>query len=72
MVNTSVILPQSKDHSGSTGSDCKIAPHFTCPVCPPSNAIHHLEEFARTVRLPVSLSPRGLLSSPQNLHTHLQ
>ncbi|MEQ2286117.1 hypothetical protein AMECASPLE_038825 [Ameca splendens] len=72
MVNTSVNLPQSMDHSGSTRSDCKIAPRFTCPVCPPSNAIHHLEEFIHRARLPISLSLRGLLTSSQNQHTHLQ
>ncbi|MEQ2283676.1 hypothetical protein AMECASPLE_013993 [Ameca splendens] len=48
MVNNSVNLPQSKDRSGSTRSDCKIAPNFTCPACPPSNTIHHLEEPAHT------------------------
>ncbi|KAK5614853.1 hypothetical protein CRENBAI_011032, partial [Crenichthys baileyi] len=72
MVNTSVNLTQSKDRSGSTRSGCKIAPHFTCPGCPPSNAIHYLEEFARTAHLPVSLSLCGLLTSSQNQHTHLQ
>ncbi|MEQ2304560.1 hypothetical protein AMECASPLE_028408 [Ameca splendens] len=69
MVNTSVNLPQSRDRSGFTRSDCKIAPPFTCPACPPSNAIHHLEKFA-TARLPVSLSLHGLLTSSQNQHTH--
>ncbi|MED6240257.1 hypothetical protein ATANTOWER_018257 [Ataeniobius toweri] len=66
MVNTSVNLPKY------TKSDCKIAPRFTCPACPPSNAIHHLEEFACTARLPVSLSLHCLLTSSQNKHTHLQ
>ncbi|MED6288050.1 hypothetical protein CHARACLAT_022580 [Characodon lateralis] len=72
MVNTSVNLPHSKDRSGSTGSDCKMASRFTCPACPPSNATHHLEEFARTARLPVSLGLRGLFTSSKNQHTHLQ
>ncbi|KAK5619239.1 hypothetical protein CRENBAI_020313 [Crenichthys baileyi] len=72
MVNTSVNLLQFKDRSGSTRSDCKNAPHFTCPDCPPSNTIHHLEEFARTARSLVSLNLCGLLTSPQNQHTHLQ
>ncbi|MEQ2252573.1 hypothetical protein ILYODFUR_023104 [Ilyodon furcidens] len=72
MVNTSVNLPQSKNCSGSKRSDCKIAPRFTCPACPPSNSIHHLEEFARTARLPVSLSLHGFLTFPQNQHTPLQ
>ncbi|MEQ2241183.1 hypothetical protein ILYODFUR_022734 [Ilyodon furcidens] len=72
MVNTSVNLPQSKDRSGSTGSDCKIASRFTCPACPQSNATHYLEEFVRTARLPVSFSLRGLLTSSKNQHTHLQ
>ncbi|MEQ2253984.1 hypothetical protein ILYODFUR_038234 [Ilyodon furcidens] len=72
MVNTSMNLPQSKYCPRSTRSDFKIAPRFTCPACPPSSAIHHMEEFARTARLPVSLSLRGLLTSPQNQHTHLQ
>ncbi|MED6242427.1 hypothetical protein ATANTOWER_004557 [Ataeniobius toweri] len=71
-VNISINLPQSKDRSRSTRSDFKIAPRFTCPACPPSNTIHHLEEFARTARLPVSLSLGGLLTSSQNQHTHLQ
>ncbi|MED6270696.1 hypothetical protein CHARACLAT_013027 [Characodon lateralis] len=48
MVNTSVNLPQSKGHSGSTRSNCKITPHFTCPACPPSNTINHVEEIARS------------------------
>ncbi|MEQ2289229.1 hypothetical protein AMECASPLE_030809 [Ameca splendens] len=72
MVNTSVNLPQFKDRSGSTISDCKIALRFTCPACPPSNSIHHLGEIARTAHLPVCLSLHGLLTSPQNKHTHLQ
>ncbi|MEQ2293819.1 hypothetical protein AMECASPLE_037404, partial [Ameca splendens] len=72
MVNTSMNLPQSKYCPGSTRSDFKIAPCFTCPACPPSNAIHHLQEFARTACLSVSLSLRGLLTSPQNQHTHQQ
>ncbi|MED6275730.1 hypothetical protein CHARACLAT_029460 [Characodon lateralis] len=72
MVNTSVNLPQSKDRSGSTRSDCKIASRFTCPACPPSNTIHHLEEITCTARLPVNLSIRGLLTSPQIQPTDLQ
>ncbi|MEQ2245671.1 hypothetical protein ILYODFUR_030365 [Ilyodon furcidens] len=72
MVNTSGNLPQFKDCSGSTRSDCKIAPRFTCPACPPSNAIHHLEDPARTAPLPVSLGLRGLPTPPQNQHTRLQ
>ncbi|MEQ2236283.1 hypothetical protein ILYODFUR_010984, partial [Ilyodon furcidens] len=72
MVNNSVNLPQSKDRLGSTRSDCKIAPCFTCPACLPSNTIHHLEEPAHTACSPVSLNLRGFLTSPQNQHTPLQ
>ncbi|MEQ2253072.1 hypothetical protein ILYODFUR_028289 [Ilyodon furcidens] len=72
MVNISMNLPHSKDRSGSTRSDFKIAPCFTCPACPSSNAVHHLEELARTARLPVSHSLRGLRISPQNQHNPLQ
>ncbi|MED6283793.1 hypothetical protein CHARACLAT_012573 [Characodon lateralis] len=60
-------LPQSKDRSGSTRSDCKIAPSFTCPACPPS-----IRFTIWRNRLPVSLSLRGLLTSPHNQHTHQQ
>ncbi|KAK5609600.1 hypothetical protein CRENBAI_003338 [Crenichthys baileyi] len=73
----SVNLLQSKDCSGSIRSDCKIAPRFTCPACPPSNAIHHLEEPAATACLPVSLGLHCLLTSPQsqllpfNIKNHL-
>ncbi|MED6232516.1 hypothetical protein ATANTOWER_031598, partial [Ataeniobius toweri] len=45
-------------------------PRFTCPACPPSNAIHHLEESTHTARLPVNLSLRGLFTSPQNQLNH--
>ncbi|KAK5612809.1 hypothetical protein CRENBAI_006310 [Crenichthys baileyi] len=72
MVNTSLNFPQPEDRSGSIGSDCKIAPRFTCPACPPSNAIHHLEEPALTACLPVNLNLHGLPTSPQNQHTHPQ
>ncbi|MEQ2308588.1 hypothetical protein AMECASPLE_029687 [Ameca splendens] len=72
MVSTSLNLSQPEHHSGSIGSNCKIAPRFTSPACPPSNATHHLEEPARIARSPVSFSLHNLLTSPQNQHTHPQ
>ncbi|MEQ2245472.1 hypothetical protein ILYODFUR_028438 [Ilyodon furcidens] len=49
----------------------KFQDRFMCPACPLSNAIHHLEEFARTAHLSVGLSQSGLLMSPQTQHTPL-
>ncbi|MED6246568.1 hypothetical protein ATANTOWER_019968 [Ataeniobius toweri] len=50
-------LPQPEDCSGSTGSDCKITPRFTCPAYPPSNTTYHMEEPACTARAGQAQSP---------------
>ncbi|MEQ2304591.1 hypothetical protein AMECASPLE_028697 [Ameca splendens] len=68
MVNTSLNSVLPKDRSGSTRSNSRLAPRFTCSACPPSNIAHHLEESAHTTRLPANLSLCGLLISPRTLH----
>ncbi|MED6243591.1 hypothetical protein ATANTOWER_023086 [Ataeniobius toweri] len=56
MVNTSVNSLLPKDRSGSTRSNSRLAPCFTCSACPPSNIAHHLEESTHTARLPANAS----------------